>query len=67
MLRVRDFAPGMELLLRTDKSGGGLLGYLCDRGYVERLALQEFEGFVNMQKPQLVGLHTVSGMHFPKG
>ena len=54
MLRVRHFCPGKELVLHASRRDGALLGYVCETGIIERLALQEFEGFVKLGEPQLV-------------
>ena len=52
MLRVRSFCTGKELLLCTSKLDGTLLGYVCNTGTIERLAYEEYEGFITLQVPQ---------------
>ena len=43
-----------ELLLMTDKSCAGMIGYIEKAGIIESLAMQEYESFIDRSPPQMV-------------
>lgn len=57
MLRVPTLAAGHELLLMTDESGAGMIGYVEREGIIKSLAMQEYKTFVDMLPPQMVCKH----------
>lgn len=54
MLRVRHLAMGKEMLLRSDKLGSNVYGYIETSGIIEALAQAEYQHFITSQPPQLV-------------
>lgn len=54
-------AAGQELLLMTDKSCVGMIGYIEKAGIIESLAMQEYKSFIDRSPPQMVCKHLLAG------